>query len=67
VLLKVLDKFCDVRNKNYDRNTKKMMVDVIFKGSVTELEDNIFEDDSMAQFKNFDTVQVSGNHLTLTF
>jgi hypothetical protein len=67
VLLKVLDKFCDVRNKNYDRNTKKMIVDVIFKGSVTELEDNIFEDDSMAQFKNFDTVQVSGNHLTLTF
>jgi len=67
VLLKVLDKFCDVRNKNYDRNTKKMIVDLIFKGSVTELEDNIFEDDSMAQFKNFDTVQVSGNHLTLTF
>ena len=67
VLLKVLDKFCEIRNKNYDRNTKKLIVGLRFKGSVTELEDNIFEDDSMAKFKNFDTVQVSGNHLTLTF
>ena len=67
VLLKVLDKFCEIRNKNYDRDKKKMIIDVIFKGSVTELEDNIYEDDAISKFNNFNTLNVSGNQLTFTF
>ena len=67
VFLQVIDKFCEIRNKNYDPDKKKMIVDVIFKGSVTELEDSISEDDALAKFKSFDTVNVSGNHLTFTF
>ena len=66
-LLDVLQKFCTIRNEHYDSQKKRMVVDVIFKGSAKKLEDNIMDDKYMEKFRNFDLSKKSGNQLIFTF
>ena len=66
-LLNVLQKFCAIRNEHYDSQKKRMVVDVIFKGSAKKLEDNIMDDKDMEKFRNFDLSKKSGNQLIFTF
>ena len=66
-LITVLRKFCTIRSEQYDSKKKRMVVDVIFKGSAEKLEGNILDDKDMEKFKNFDLSKKSGNQLTFKF
>jgi hypothetical protein len=61
---KALDKFCEIRGQTEDRKKKILSIDVIFKGSATELEDKSVE----AMEENGLDVQdliIDGNKMTI--
>ena len=66
-LLHVLRQFCEIRSENYNSQKKKMVIDVIFKGSANSLEDIILDSESIQKFQNFNLSRKSGNHLVFTF
>lgn len=62
-----LAKYGKIRNARYDHKEKEFTMDVIFKGTGKEIEDILFNEPELAQFKNFDLIESSGNKLCFSF
>ena len=67
VIRKIIDKACEIRNSDCDREKQVWAADVIFKGSAQDLEDLIFDDEALEPFDDFDIIKKEGNHITFSF